>query len=552
MIMRLMIRSGLAKVLLTMFIALQLAACVDDDDSTTGALSESSDTALVASDVVVSGSVGDGPVIGATIIVYSNTGTEIGTMTSDNSASFQQIFKVKGKDYPLILEVNGGFDLVTGSEPDFQMLSVMMNPSEKQVNINPFSTLIVKIAQSLPGGINQNNVSLASSFVTEKLGFGLDLNLVPDPINSIITESNVANLVKASEVCGEMVRRTRDRISETGTSLSGDDVVDAIAADMTDGFLDGVGAAGTVSRISAVANVVSAQVLVEALSNNLKVGGVIATGVIDKAIEITNSTISSSQLTGSVRVTQGMLNRTRVSLAAARVLDSSFEVVDLANTVSGLVVGSLPDEVATKLPADSSRSLDNATLLSSTASDTDLALVNEVVVQAESGIIDPVTTDSGTTDPVTTDPVTTDSGTSDPVTTDPVTTDSGTTDPVTTDPVTTDSGTTDPVTTDPVTTDSGTTDPVTTDPVGGFTLNWTAPSTRADGTPLSLADIDGYHIYFGNSSGNYPDVIDVADGTAQSASVTDVPAGTYYLVMTTYDNTGLESAYSEEISKMAQ
>jgi len=47
-------------------------------------------------------------------------------------------------------------------------------------------------------------------------------------------------------------------------------------------------------------------------------------------------------------------------------------------------------------------------------------------------------------------------------------------------------------------------------------------------------------------------MIDVADGTAQSANVIDLPVGTYYLVMTTYDNTGLESAYSGEIAKVAQ
>ena len=29
------------------------------------------------------------------------------------------------------------------------------------------------------------------------------------------------------------------------------------------------------------------------------------------------------------------------------------------------------------------------------------------------------------------------------------------------------------------------------DPVGSFTLTWTAPVTRTDGTPLSLAEIDG-------------------------------------------------------------
>jgi hypothetical protein len=89
-------------------------------------------------------------------------------------------------------------------------------------------------------------------------------------------------------------------------------------------------------------------------------------------------------------------------------------------------------------------------------------------------------------------------------------------------------------------------------PIGGFSLNWTAPTTRADGTPLSLADIDGYRIYYGDSPRNYSDTIDVSDGSSQSVSVTGIPAGTYYLVMTTYDNAGRESRYSSEISKRAQ
>ncbi|MGB7933988.1 MAG: putative Ig domain-containing protein [Gammaproteobacteria bacterium] len=87
---------------------------------------------------------------------------------------------------------------------------------------------------------------------------------------------------------------------------------------------------------------------------------------------------------------------------------------------------------------------------------------------------------------------------------------------------------------------------------GSLTLQWTAPVTRADGTPLSLSDIDGYHIYYGVSAGNYPNRIDVANGTAQAATITDMPAGPYYLVMTTYDVSGLESAYSSMVTKYAQ
>ncbi|MGB5540405.1 MAG: putative Ig domain-containing protein, partial [Gammaproteobacteria bacterium] len=88
--------------------------------------------------------------------------------------------------------------------------------------------------------------------------------------------------------------------------------------------------------------------------------------------------------------------------------------------------------------------------------------------------------------------------------------------------------------------------------VGGFSLSWTAPVARADGTPLSLADIGGYRIYYGTSSGNYPDTIDVSDGSAQSAIVDNLPTGTYHAVMTTYDSNGLESARSAEVVKVAR
>jgi hypothetical protein len=98
-------------------------------------------------------------------------------------------------------------------------------------------------------------------------------------------------------------------------------------------------------------------------------------------------------------------------------------------------------------------------------------------------------------------------------------------------------------------TDGGTADSSDT---GSFTLSWTAPVARSDGTPISLAEIDGYRIYYGESSGDYPYSANVTDGSAQSATVTDVPVGDYHVVMTTYDDAGRESAFSTEITKTTQ
>ena len=84
---------------------------------------------------------------------------------------------------------------------------------------------------------------------------------------------------------------------------------------------------------------------------------------------------------------------------------------------------------------------------------------------------------------------------------------------------------------------------------GILELSWSAPSTRTDGEPLSLSDIDGYRLYYGKHKGEYVKGADIKDGAAQKATVTGVPVGKYYVVMTTYDISGIESDYSQSVRK---
>ncbi len=83
--------------------------------------------------------------------------------------------------------------------------------------------------------------------------------------------------------------------------------------------------------------------------------------------------------------------------------------------------------------------------------------------------------------------------------------------------------------------------------VGVFGLAWTAPSQREDGTAIALSEIASYHIYYGTESGDYQDVIFIEDSSADQAQVADIPPGTYYVVVTTVDTDGRESAYSSEV-----
>ncbi len=241
---------------------------------------------------------------------------------------------------------------------------------------------------------------------------------------------------------GEMVRRTRDLIATSGRKTNGDAVLAAIAADLHGWQPGRTGRPGRDPDISAVAKVVSGQVLVEALANTLKVGGIIATPVIDQSIETTRPGISSDNLTQRVRITDGMLQQTQTALAAARALDSSAEVTALEAIVSKISAGTMPGNIANVLPADASRSLDNAVLLASTADETQLAAVNTTGEQTGSDNQAPAV-------PVPTEPVTT----TRPVTTDPVTTEVSSRRPGHAGPRSrTEPVTTDPVTTEPVTT----------------------------------------------------------------------------------------------------
>ncbi|NOY39852.1 MAG: hypothetical protein GXO95_06445 [Nitrospirae bacterium] len=82
-------------------------------------------------------------------------------------------------------------------------------------------------------------------------------------------------------------------------------------------------------------------------------------------------------------------------------------------------------------------------------------------------------------------------------------------------------------------------------------LEWDAPSTNEDGTPLT--DLAGYKLYYGPSSGNYTGSIDVEDTTSVEIATIidsiDIPptSDTVCFAVTAYDTLGNESDYSNEV-----
>lgn len=80
-------------------------------------------------------------------------------------------------------------------------------------------------------------------------------------------------------------------------------------------------------------------------------------------------------------------------------------------------------------------------------------------------------------------------------------------------------------------------------------LTWDPPTTNTDGTPLT--DLAGYKIYYGLSSGNYTDSIDVENNIVYG--IYDLVVGlTYYFAVTAYDTSSNESDYSNEVSLLIE
>ncbi len=345
-----------------------LTACGQDSGSNSSG-NTTSDTNISSS---LSGSVGDGPIVGATVNIYDTQGTLVDSVISNDRANYSAHITMTADAYPLTIEVEGGTDLVTGLPPDFHMTSFVQQPLAKNININPFSTLIVEIARRMPAGITEDTIRTATAIVVDEMNFGLDPAIIADSITTKVTDDNVAVFVRSSEALGEMIRRTRDSLSGTGSVTSADDVVAAIADDIADGSLDGVGSGMSSHRIAAVSKLASAQVLIELLSNNLEVAGTVATDTIDNAIVTTHPTISPSELTDSIAVNHELLEQAREAIKVAQILSPSTDLDTIAVILDSLRTGSLASDIKRVLPAGSSAALDQPVMTAVAATDEQL------------------------------------------------------------------------------------------------------------------------------------------------------------------------------------
>lgn len=328
-------------------------------------------------DVELSGSVGDGPVVGANMRITTNTGELLAEFQSDSSAGYNITVSALSEDYPLSVEATGGTDLVTNRQPDFLLRGAALNTGNATVaNVSPFTTLTVELAQNLSGGLTTNNLEDAQQNVSSALNSGLDSIATTGAMSTRIDAGNIAEIVKASETLSESIRRTRDLLVSAGFSTTANSVVGDLAADLPDGIVDGLGASAADRRTSAVSTIVNAQVLLESMANELFVGGSNATSAIQNAIvEVEpGSSVSLDQLP----VTAGMISKARIGLAAAFAIDADPAIRQLHGVVSGLQAGQNATLVRVAFPSNYRGVLSNVLAMIAGADNATLDLVNSI------------------------------------------------------------------------------------------------------------------------------------------------------------------------------
>jgi hypothetical protein len=82
---------------------------------------------------------------------------------------------------------------------------------------------------------------------------------------------------------------------------------------------------------------------------------------------------------------------------------------------------------------------------------------------------------------------------------------------------------------------------------GDARLSWSAPTQRVDGS--ALENLAGYNVFWGTAPRGYDFTATVEDPATLTYFIDGLAAGTWYFAVTAFDATGLESAYSAEVSK---
>jgi hypothetical protein len=296
-----------------------------------------------SSPITIAGSVGDGPIVHADIVVRDSRGRAVVTGKSDDQANYF-VEVPAGTKFPLTVSATGGRDLVSGDPADFELVALLLEPANSMVNVSPMTTLVSRGAACRPGGVGAKNVEALWSALDTQSSMGFDRALMRDPMRDRITPQNAAAVVYANEGLGEAIRRTHRALQTTSVAASMDDIVRRLACDLADGVLDGAGRSGAEPRTAATFIAAAAGVQLEMLVQRLFVNGQNAMGALNDSLA-TILPHTTGLRVQDVPITQAFIDQT---LAMLRMLQAtrSDAVLDrfadlLATVTPGTVTAAL-------------------------------------------------------------------------------------------------------------------------------------------------------------------------------------------------------------------
>jgi hypothetical protein len=547
------------------FVALGISGCLSSQSNEPGAFVPDN-----ADDIIVEGSVGDGPLANSDIVVRAKDGDVLARFQSDENGTYAVTISARSVDYPLLLEASGGIDLVTKQAPDFMMRSAVLNSGDSATaNVNPHSTLAFEMARDLNGGIKADNLKKAQAIVVDSMNSGLTTIASSGPISTQVTTSNVAEIVKSSETLAEIVRRTRDALNASGYDIDGDQVIRELGSDLIDGAIEGNGGPRADDRTAAVAVIVSGQVMLEAMVNSLYVNGSDATEAMREAIAQVSPGTPDPTL-DELAVTEGMITMAMVGLEAASAISSDPAIAQVMQAVGGIEPGTNASVVKVLMPSNFRGALNEALAMAASGDPTILETVNGVSRSgpADQPAVNRAPTISGSPRRTVTAEQTYEfMPTSSDLDGDSLTFEisgqpewasfSESNGRLWGTPGANDAGTYSDIT---ITVDDG----QATNSVGPFSitvepvppvkvsieLNWTPPRENEDGS--SLDDLDAYKIYWGTRTGSYPNSVRIDAPGISSYIIENLDPGTYHIVATAINRAGFESDFSNEIVRTAQ
>jgi hypothetical protein len=253
-----------------------------------------------------SGSIGDGPVVGADVVATDAQNRTVVSGESDVLANYS-IDIPSGTPLPVLITSTGGTDLVTNRAPEFTMVGVVHAEGAQTVNVSPLSTLIVRTAEC-NDGLSSNKFDAAMDTVLSSMSMGLDETVIEHPMTDPVSASNIATIVLSNEALGEAVRRSHAALIRGGAALPMDDVLSIVGC-----ALAGRPPSGADASTYAVFRTAQAQVLLEVLAGRLSVDGSDATERMDSSIRTVLPSATSVSVT-DVPVNQALIDQTSRAL----------------------------------------------------------------------------------------------------------------------------------------------------------------------------------------------------------------------------------------------